>query len=121
MKESIKVKDIPKLLEDMEKGNKVLVELEDKDLIKKYELLNYHVESYNNLFRMYVQNKNDIGGEDNVKIFLEKYAEKYYEFKKLENDIILGTLGTSTYKGIIEKKVRISIDWEANSIMIIKM
>lgn len=121
MKEKISTNTILENVEKLGKGDKVIVKLVDNEDIKKYQLYQFKIESLNNLFKMYVEENNEITNEANVKDFLEYYTTTHMNWRKTRDRIFLSTFGEDLLKKILESRVRINIDWLSNSLVIIKV
>jgi hypothetical protein len=121
MKKEISTDTILENIGRLEKGDKIVIELVDKEDIKKYELYQYKIESLNNLFKMYIEENTDVANEANVKDFLEYYTTAHMNWRKTRNRIFLSTFGEDLYREILKIKVRINIDWQKNSLVIIKV
>lgn len=120
MEKTVKAQNVLKELNKIQKGDSLLVEVEGKEEIKKFQLLQYQVESLDNLFQMYVGENSEMANGENFQQFLATYSKAYGDKKKLSNKIILGALTRPIYNEVLKKGVIIKIDWEANGVIVEK-
>lgn len=120
MERKIDIKDLGRAVDKLKAGETILIELEDVEKIKKFQLLHYQIASLENLFKIYARENTEMASGENFQKFTETYSDKYVEKQKLYNDIIVGTFGRNLYKTLLSKKVIFQIDWEAYGIVLRK-